>query len=110
MAALRAIDAALKGGAGGQRSGAQPAMSQREREAASAAGRRRISLKVGDVALGGRHARRPPDSLHLAIEFLKMAEVRTRALSPSAGGRLDFNHHEEYELSVGSAARDAVMD
>ena len=114
VAALRAIDAALKGGKSAQKSGAQPAMSQRERErgaaSASAAGRRKISLTVGDVALSGRVARRPPDSLHLAIEFPKMAEVRTHALSPSAGGRLDFNHHEDYELSVGSAARDAVMD
>ena len=116
VAALRAIDAALKGGKGVKKSGAQPAMSQRERdrerdrEAASAAGRRKISLKVGDVALSGRVARRPPDSLHLAIEFPKLPEVRTHALSPSAGGRLDFNHHEDYELSVGSAARDAVMD
>ena len=113
VAALRAIDAALKGGGkGGNKSGAQPATSQREREreAASAGARRKISLKVSDVALSGRVARRPPDSLHLAIEFPKLPEVRTHALSPSAGGRLDFNHHEDYELSVGSAARDAVMD
>ena len=57
---------------------------QHQRGVQAAAARRKISLKVDELVLSGRLARRPPQSLHLVIEFPGTPEVRTPALAPFA--------------------------
>ena len=109
---LRAINTSLTGKHATKHTGAQLKMSkrERERELAAAAARRRIVIAVKDVTLHRTLARRPPESLHVSIEFLSAPEVRTHALNAAGGGRLDFNHTSEFELAINSPMRDAVMD
>jgi len=109
---LRAINTSLTGKHATKHTGAQLKMSkrERERELAAAAARRKIVIAVKDVTLHRTLARRPPESLHVAIEFLSAPEVRTHALNAAGGGRLDFNHTSEFELAINSPMRDAVLD